>query len=196
MSSGKIYFKPPNDLTERVHVALQEANKAEYRSSPSGLPMAKRTSWRISWQWASIAALAVLVVVVAWRLGSLASRPSPTELLAQEVLASHVRLLMANHLTDVPSSDQHTVKPWFDGKLDFSPSVKDLSGDEFQLVGGRLDYLKNRPVAALVYQRRKHFINLFIWPSAEDLGQKSAGQGYNLFHWTQSGMTYWAVSRS
>ena len=193
--TGKLHFKPPNGLAERIHLDLHQANKAKGRAAPSVWEVAKPMPRRIWWPWMSIAATAVLVAMVAWRLGSVASRPSPDELLAQDVLAGHVRSLMANHLTDVPSSDQHTVKPWFDGKLDFSPSVKDLSGDGFPLVGGRLDYLQDRPVAALVYQRRKHLINLFIWPSAEDSRQKTVIlHGYNLFHWTQSGMTYWAMS--
>ena len=138
------------------------------------------------------AAAIVLLALVPFLRG-----PSTEEILAREVVSSHVRSLMANHLADVPSSDQHTVKPWFNGKLDFSPPVVDLANQGFALVGGRLDYLNNRPVAALIYQRDKHLINLFIWPSSEssDSGIKSEiRQGYHLFHWTRSGMTYWAVS--
>jgi anti-sigma factor RsiW len=104
---------------------------------------------------------------------------------------------MASHLTDVASTDQHTVKPWFNGKLPFSPSVTDLAAQGFPLVGGRLEYVGNQPVAALVYQRRKHFINLFVWASTRSgsAGEKFATQrGYNVLHWSQSGMEYWAVS--
>jgi len=104
---------------------------------------------------------------------------------------------MADHLADVASSDQHTVKPWLDAKLDFAAPVVDLSGDGFPLIGGRLDYLDNHSAAALVYQRRKHFINLFIWPTtpADSKEQKTAErEGYHLVHWADGDFTYWAVS--
>jgi anti-sigma factor RsiW len=138
------------------------------------------------------AAAIVLLALVPFLRG-----PSTEEMLTREVVSSHVRSLMASHLTDVSSSDQHTVKPWFNGMVDFSPPVEDLANQGFPLIGGRLDYLDNRPVAALIYQRDKHFINVFIWPSSEssNSGIKSeTRQGYHVFHWTRSGMTYWAVS--
>jgi anti-sigma factor RsiW len=119
-----------------------------------------------------------------------------TSRLADDVTSSHIRSLMSDHLLDVPSTDQHTVKPWFNGKLDFSPTVVDLASDGFPLIGGRLDYIGGRSVAAVVYKRNKHTINLFLWPTASPDSQptKSRHNGYNLFIWNRAGMTCCAVS--
>ena len=114
-----------------------------------------------------------------------------------QVVASHVRALQPGHLEDVVSTDQHTVKPWFDGKLDFAPPVKDLRDKGFPLSGGRLDYIGGRAVAALVYEHGKHPINLFAWPSAGDADRGPAfdeHSGYTLIHWVQNGMTIWVIS--
>ncbi len=126
-------------------------------------------------------------------------RSSHDELIASAVLAGHIRSLQAEHLIDVPSSDRHTVKPWFQGKLDFSPPVPDLSELGWNLIGGRLDYVDGRPVAVLVYQRRMHNINVFVWPNHDPVSvsntiQEDDAQGYQILHWNGAEMTYWVVS--
>jgi anti-sigma factor RsiW len=142
------------------------------------------------------AALAVVLGLVFLYRGARLDR-SHENTLAEDVVSSHIRSLLATHLLDVPSSDQHTVKPWFDGKLKFAPPVEDFSDHGFRLIGGRLDYLNGQDVAAVVYQRNKHFINLFIWPSESVRSisaQSFARNGYNVLHWARAGFEFWAVS--
>lgn len=185
INDGSLYFNAPANLQKRVRLAVRKAGKGEPQRGV------------LSWRWLSVAASAAVVALIIWAIISIQSRPAADDLLAQEVVSGHVRSMMANHLTDVPSSDNHTVKPWFDGKLDFAPPVTDLTAQGFPLIGGRLDYIGNKPVAALVYQRRQHFINLFIWLSNEnsESGNKMmTRQGYNLIRWNKSGMTFWIVS--
>jgi anti-sigma factor RsiW len=172
------YYRAPAHLQDRIAVALRQAG----RQSPA------------PWRWIAIAASLLLAASLAWNVTLVRSRDTASALVAQGVLASHVRSLMGTHLMDVASSDQHTVKPWFNGKLNFSPDVKDLAGDGFPLLGGRLDYIDGRPVAALVFQRRRHNINLFTWPAASGGAADLSRNGYNAIHWESAGMTYWAVS--
>jgi anti-sigma factor RsiW len=191
LKSSELYFKAPAQLKRRIRASLG----AEHTDAPTlQRSDASTLSW---WQWLRWAIPVAGTAVIAFLLGTALVGPSTDGRLAQEITANHVRSLMATHLTDVASSDQHTVKPWFDGKIDFAPPVKDLAAQGFPLLGGRLDYLQNRPVAALVYQRHKHFVNLFVWPatrSSNTAEKPAVRQGYNLIHWNGSGMTFWAVS--
>ncbi len=185
LRTSGLSFKAPPYLQKRLHSSLRQVSEKK--------PLTQTRQWRVL---ASAAALVILAIIT-WSLVRAISVPSANDQLAQDVVSSHIRSLMASHLVDVSSSDQHTVKPWFDGKLDFSPPVIDLVQQGFPLVGGRLDYLNNRVVAAVVYRRNKHIINLFLWPSTQDSHGATTMvtlQGYHVFSWTQSGMTYWAVS--
>ena len=184
MKDPSLRFTPSASFEKRLRSTVGR----EAKEKPS------KQRW---WRWSMVAALLVVVVLAGWAVVVILDRPSSDTLVAQEIVSGHVRSLMAQHLMDVPSSDQHTVKPWFDGKLDFSPPVKDLGAQGFELKGGRLDYIDNRPVAALVYQRRQHLINVFVRPaksSSKSTTQASVSQGYNLIRWTNSGMEWWAIS--
>jgi len=171
---------------------LREAVRARLRAS-SGLGGSRQRTMPSGWRWLGLAASLAVVALGSWRL---AVRQATGDGLAEEVLTAHVRSLMPGHLTDVLSSDQHTVKPWFNGKLDFSPPVLDFSGRGYPLLGGRLDYLDRRSVAALVYGRAKHQINLFAWPESgsDEPFKESTLNGYHLLEWRQAGMRQVAVS--
>ncbi len=135
-----------------------------------------------------------------WSALTRRARPEAGSAIVREVLDSHIRSLAggATHLMDVASTDQHTVKPWFQGKLDFSPAVTDLAPQGFPLLGGRVDYIDGHPAAALVYGRRQHLINLYQWPAAEGAtGADIASElhrGYTVLHWVTGGLECWAVS--
>jgi mycothiol system anti-sigma-R factor len=218
ISRGAPYYKAPTELRERIQSSLRDEiaelptrNVARDTQPlfPRRQPRPRAILWETSWNWLALAAAIIFAAIIALTLVPRLQRPEADQFLATQLIASHVRSLMANHLTDIASSDQHTVKPWLDAKLDFAPPVVDLSSEGFPLVGGRLDYLDNRPVAALVYQRRKHFIYLFVWRAGAgpDRTTRSAGnkqrsftlkaisrQGYQLLHWLDSEFNYWAVS--
>jgi anti-sigma factor RsiW len=200
------YYKAPAELRERIQSSLRDEIAEQPTRNvardaqplfPRRRPRSRAILWETSWNWLALAAAIIFAAIIALTFGPRLQRPEAGQLLATQLIASHVRSLMANHLTDVTSSDQHTVKPWLDVKLDFAPPVVDLSSDGFPLVGGRLDYLDNRPVAALVYQRRKHFINLFVWPGETGAARPTMAmshEGYQLLHWADSDFNYWAVS--
>jgi anti-sigma factor RsiW len=185
---GSLYYSAPEKLEKRIRSSLQREAKSE----------AGRRSF--GWRWLPVAVALAFLLTIPFIIRRVVPglRSSGDEILAQEIVSNHVRSLqLETHHIDVVSEDPHTVKPWFDGKLDFAPPVKDFASQGFPLMGGRLEYLNNRAVAALVYQRQKHYINLYIWPAeqsnvAAEVATKR--QGFNLLHWTNSGMNYWAVS--
>jgi anti-sigma factor RsiW len=206
ISNATPYHKAPAELRQRIQSSLREeiaewptrnvARDAQ-RLFPIREPGPRTILLGTSWNWLGLAAAIIFAAIITLNLVPRWQRPGVDQFLATQLIASHVRSLMANHLTDVASSDQHTVKPWLDTKLDFAPPVVDLSSEDFPLIGGRLDYLDNRPTAVLIYQRRKHFINLFVWPAGSNATRATEAmsrQGYQLLHWADSDFNYWAVS--
>jgi anti-sigma factor RsiW len=185
LKQDALYFTASTELRQRI--------KAELPSPRRGVP--RRPDW--SWNWLTTALSGAFAVCLALLLLVTQTRPSTEQQLAQEIVSGHVRSLMGSHLMDVASTDQHAVKPWFNGKLDFSPPVKNLAPEGFPLAGGRLDYLDGRSVAALVFQRHQHIINLFVWPAREAESKPTAvkpSQGYHLIRWSEGGMVFWVVS--
>jgi len=180
-----LYHTAPAALEERVRARLRRVDAKAQKSFP------------IRWQWLAYAASIAFVFLLGWMIGQSRLSLWSDSSLTQELASSHVRSLMPGHLTDVLSTDQHTVKPWFTGKLDFSPPVKDLSAQGFPLIGGRIDYVNHKTVAVLVYKRHQHIINLYLW-SSPDAAKKEPGvamlQGYNMIGWVDSGVIYHAVS--
>jgi anti-sigma factor RsiW len=180
------------DLSYTPSIALEQKLAVRFlkqEESPSRF-------WSWNWLNASVMAAAAIAVMAAIVSIPMLRTSRETDAVAAEILDNHLRALQAVHQVDVPSSDQHTVKPWFQGKTAFSPPVPDLTKDDFILVGGRLEVIHQQPAAAIVYRRRQHVIDLYVSPAAgadsktefRDLG------GYHLLRWTQNNLTYWAVS--
>jgi anti-sigma factor RsiW len=170
----------PEGLRRRIEAALAAEEPKPSRRLAAVAP------------WALSGAMTALAASFAFALFT----PNPAQL-EDELVADHIRSTLASHLVDVETSDRHTVKPWFNGKIDFAPPVPDLADQGFPLVGGRLDYVRERPVAALVYRRNKHLINLFVWPASDDArgaAAKAARHGYALEHWRAGDLQFWAVS--
>ena len=178
------YYRASDDLRRRIRASIaakkNETTKARF------------------WRWSGVAAAFAAVTLVSWNVAFLQARGSDEERLGREVMTSHVRsLMMESHLNDVVSTDQHTVKPWFAGKLDFAPAVTDLSAEGFTLTGGRLDYLNARPVAVVTYRHRLHVVNLYEWPAPDTLElapRAIANRGFSMVRWRRGGLEYWAIS--
>src|ERR1700723_4244247 len=184
MGLAQLYERAPGTLRKRILASL----------GPE-VPVAAFPS-RTVWRWLAFAVAILLATYASWRVTSLGRSGSYDGVLAAEIVDAHLRSLQPGHLTDVISTDQHTVKPWFDGKLDFSPPVQDFANDGFPLQGGRLDVVGGRTVAALVYGRRKHFVSVFIWPTTEkdEAAHTGSQQGYNWINWRKNGMEFYAVT--
>jgi anti-sigma factor RsiW len=187
LRTAALRAKAPDSLLTRLDAAVS-AGSVPVRLRPVRRRSLDRMFWGFGGAGAVLAACAVLAVV--------AVPAMQTADLEHQIVSSHVRSQQAGHLIDVATSDQHVVKPWFGGKVDFSPPVVDLADQGFPMVGGRLDYIGQRTVAAVVYRRGLHVINLFIWPDgpAHLPEEAQPGDGYTLLHWARGGMTYWAVS--
>ena len=190
------YFAAPPQLRERLVRALPHDNE---RTARSAIGAQLRQAWdRLSSaRWLQFGAGFASACVLAFSVTTTTLTSSADDVLTREAVASHVRSMIGDHLHDVASSDQHTVKPWLSARLDYSPPVRDFAEHGFPLVGGRLDYLEERQVAALIYRHRQHVVNVFVWPAtkAGDVGMRNASlRGYEVVSFERAGMAYRMVS--
>jgi anti-sigma factor RsiW len=177
-------YAAPDVLKARIRGSLSEA-------AVSPVPVRNQTPW-----WRLVAAGVVIAVASSLLTFSAVGRAGGGGA-TDELLASHVRSLMPGHLTDVVSTNQHNVKPWFNGRVDLSPSVPNLDTLGFPLVGGRADYVRGRAVPVVVYGRRQHMINVYAWSSGDESASRpreSTRNGYHFVEWRNGGVEYWAVS--
>jgi anti-sigma factor RsiW len=180
LASSKLKFKAPPLLRQRIEGSLPPGRAPNRRAILKGFAMGSAVS--------AIAATGLIAVVM---------RNDDEQRILSDVMSAHLRSLQAGHLTDVLSTDQHTVKPWFNGRLDVAPPVVDLTSQGFTLIGGRLDTIDGKAIGAIVYRRRTHVINLFVAPAtgAETRAAKiETLQGFNIRQWSEQGLIYWAVS--
>lgn len=191
IGAGENRFQAPAALRSRIENAIG-GNRATEPAREA--PAVRRERWMLRLSTISLptAIAALLAIFFATRMFA----PGDGDFILREVVAAHVRSTQVDHLTDVASTDRHTVKPWFEGKIDFSPPVADFQAQGFKLTGGRVDYLDDRAVAALVYAHGPHVINVFVWPSSssEQGPAMTVRSGYNVDHFVHAGMNYWIVS--
>lgn len=183
---ARLYERAPKALRQKIQAQLGTPGRS------SVVPVRNAVPWR----WLAIAATVLVAVSIGWLAVSLLNSSRGEYAMASAIVDAHLRSLQPGHLEDVQSTDQHTVKPWFDGKLDFAPPVHDFANQKFPLQGGRLDVVRGRTVAVLVYARRKHLINVFIWPTTEPDSEPHSGSqlGYHWIDWRKGGMEMYAVS--
>ncbi len=181
----------PAGLAERIRAQAGAATAARARSAP---PVSAPPAPRLR-RWLQLGGAVAASALVTWAATALYYASGEDALFADQLFASHARAVLTEHFADVASSDQHTVKPWLSGKLDFSPPVSDLAGAGFPLIGGRLDYVNERPVAVLVYKHRQHWIDLFVWPERKPAhAAEESKNGFNVLRWSDAGLAFSAVS--
>jgi anti-sigma factor RsiW len=186
---AQLYTRAPETLRKKLQISLPKAAVPPYVKDP-------KASAEKSWRWLAVAASVILAVLLGTQYLQKLNRYSQEQAMAAVIVDAHLRSLQPGHLEDVISTDQHTVKPWFDGKIDFAPPVRDFANDGFPLLGGRLDVIDNRTAAALVYGRRKHIVNVFVEKAQPGDAQDASGelQGYHWISWQQNNFTFTAVS--